>query len=150
MRTQIHPDRDYNVEVNRRKLTFGCSVSSTLPHSDHSPSIFGCSSDVNAAALPTVITWREQDKIHGGELGCKKKRARASPLLRSGVSLCPYLAIIFLLAGTPSVVRAQAQNDTVVAPSASVNAEVPDPAPSGTDSTGTIPTTAFPRLVIDK
>jgi hypothetical protein len=109
MPAEMDPDRDHNSGLDRRKLSF-------------------------------EVDENIKNEVHLGELGnYKKKRARGnSRFFRSGVLLCPYLvAIIFLLAVTPSVVRAQGQNDApTMAPSVSLIAGPP----TGAGSAPTVPT----------
>jgi len=133
----MNPERDHDIGLDRRKLTFHC-FSKTLPHREPSPSAFECSGPVAFIVAMTMIIGDGKKQVHYGESGYKKRKARVSTLFRSGVLLCQYLAIIFLLAGSPSVVRAQAQNDTTKAPSVSSNVAVTDPTPSETVVTETI------------
>ena len=149
MRTQIHPDKEHYVELDRRKLAFYSSVESTLPQRVQYPS--GSEfSDIGALTIvPTIITSDGQNEFLPGERRSRKRKTHFRALFRSTVSLCPFLAIIFLLAGTPSVVLAQVQaenqKDPTMAPSVALTPAVPDPEPSetpGTGTAGTVPTTA--------
>jgi len=126
----MHPDRDHNIGLDRWKLTSNCSVSRSLPQRDLSPSVSECSGLVAVTVAMAVITGDDRRVLRHAESAYNKKRTRLSKLFRSGVSLYPYLAIFFLLAGTPSVVRAQAQNENTTVPSVS----------TPTDNIGPLPT----------
>lgn len=128
----MYTNSDHNVVHNRRKLTIECSASRASPQRDPSKSVSGCSDLVAVTVAIDVITRECKGGVSIEESGYKKNRSRHPTLSRSGMSLCPYLFIIFLLAGTPSVVRAQAQNETTMAPSVSLTVAVPDPTPSPT------------------
>jgi len=146
MPIEMDPDRDHNSGLDQRRLTFDCSVPSTLPQRDPSRSVSETSSE--------VVDENRNNEIHCREFGyCNKKRTRGnSSFFRSGVLLCPYIvAIIFLLAGTPSVVRAQGPKNDVstMAPSVSVIAgpTVPD---SVTDPSPSVPPIPFPTTAPSK
>lgn len=133
-RSQIISDED-NVGVS--------SVASILPQRDRYPSGSECSDPSSLTTVSTMIEREVGDDLCRGESGCQKKRTRSSSSFRSGVSLSPYLAIIFLLAAKQSVVLAQVQNEnngSTIAPTVPLTPAGVDPVPP--ETTGTIPTTA--------
>ncbi len=132
MRSQIISDKDRNVGVR--------SVASILPQRDRYPSGLDSSDPSSLTTLSTMIARDVGDDLCRGGPGLQKKRTRFSTSFRSGVSLSPYLAIIFLLAGKPSVMLAQNENGSTTAPSVPLTPAGLDPEPPVT--TGTIPTTA--------
>ena len=153
----MHPDRNHIIGLDRRKSALQSSDPMSLPQRDKRmhPSNSRCANIFAASVAMTVTKGGNGFDAQHGKSGHKNKRTRFSTYSRSGALLYPHLAIIFIIAAhrLPSVVRAQAQNDTStnVAVSNTLETIIPTvsaaplPSPGATNSSiTTLPPTPNP------